>query len=87
MINSLIIFSIGCVLSLVIHITVFLYITYYFNKYELCVIDKPIIIKFLILTGCSYLGIIGIVLFYYDMIIYVHKRNKMNKQLIKKIIV
>lgn len=77
MTNSLIIFGIGCVLSLVIHITVFLYINYYLPKYELCaIVDKPIIIKFLILTGCSYFGIIGIVLFYYDTIIYIHKRNK-----------
>ena len=84
---NLIIFGIGCVFSLVIHIIVFLYVNYYLTKYGLRVIvNKPTIIRFLILTGCSYLGIIGIVLCYYITVIYVHKLNKINKPLIKKII-
>lgn len=79
--TDLIIFGIGCLLSLVIHIIVFLYVNYYLTKYGLRVIvDKITIIEFLILTGCSYFGLIGIVLLYYDMFIYIYKRNKIIKQ-------
>lgn len=78
--TNLIIFGIGCVLSLVIHITVFLYVNYYLTKYGLCVIvDKITIIKFLILTVCNYLGIIGIIVIYYDMLVYVYELNKTSK--------
>lgn len=78
--TNLTIFGIGCVLSLVIHITVFLYVNYYLTKYGLRVIvDKITIIKFLILTVCNYLGIIGIIVIYYDQLIYIHERNKISK--------
>lgn len=80
MINSLIIFGIGCILSLVIHIIVFLYVNYYLTKYGLRVIvDKITIIEFLILTVCNYLGIIGTIVIYYDQLVYIHELNKTSK--------